>query len=268
MFKFRKLFSLNLILFLFLFFICKASFANDFTKELEIPKYFTGSIDKYGVKMVLKLSKKGITGKYFYDTLGDVLDLQGKITEENNEKRIVLKEFDKKGNQTGLFKGLLTDNNEGILGTWSKPNGLYKTPFKLKFLDIPISKSDVKNKKTKEQLIGKHNTSLQWISWDYFGTIRIVNVDDVLFIFGGQNQKNGSDFLSIEGIITKIDKNEFKFFGEIVTQVSYIANGNTCKQFGERHFAITNGRPFWRMQEMKNQCDDVGDYIDISVRKQ
>jgi hypothetical protein len=121
----------------------------------------------------------------------------------------------------------------------------------------------INDKSAKSKLLGKHRFSLQWISWNYFGRADISEQDKLLRIKGEQKQRKGSDFISIEGIITELNKSDFKFDGEIITRVSNIKNGSPCKRSGEMTFEIKGNRRFWRLREMQNPCDDVTDYIDI-----
>jgi hypothetical protein len=67
-------------------------------------------------------------------------------------------------------------------------------------------------------------------------------------------------------VITSIDAKEFRFSGEIITQVSHINGGRPCSRDGEFTFKITGKRKYWRMQQMDNPCDPVTDYVDIYFR--
>ena len=128
-------------------------------------------------------------------------------------------------------------------------------------------KTDINDANAKKMLLGKHLLSLQWISWDYFGTTNITNKAGVLYLKGEQKQHGGSDFVKIDGTITSIDKKEFKFEGRIVTQISYINGGKPCTRTGEMTFAVTGKRKYWRLREMTNPCDEATDYVDIYFRK-
>ncbi len=127
-------------------------------------------------------------------------------------------------------------------------------------------KTVVNDAKAKKMLLGKHRLSLQWISWDYFGTATVTNKNGVLYLKGEQKQRGGKDYLKIDGTITSIDKNEFTFNGTIVMQVSHNNDGEPCEREGEMTFAIKGKRRYWRLQEMDNPCDGVTDYVDIFFR--
>ena len=127
-------------------------------------------------------------------------------------------------------------------------------------------KTVVNDATAKKMLLGKHRLSLQWISWDYFGTATVTNKNGVLYLKGEQKQRGGKDYLKVDGTITTIDKNEFTFNGTIDMRVSHNNNGESCKREGEMTFAIKGKRKYWRLQEMDNPCDGVTDYVDIFFR--
>jgi hypothetical protein len=128
-------------------------------------------------------------------------------------------------------------------------------------------KTVVNDADAKKMLLGKHLLSLQWISWDYFGTATITHKAGVLHLKGEQKQQGGSDFVKIDGTITSVDKKEFKFDGTIIMQISHINGGEPCTRSGEMTFAVTGKRKYWRLQEMTNPCDEATDYVDIYFRK-
>lgn len=112
-------------------------------------------------------------------------------------------------------------------------------------------------------LLGRHMLSLQWISWDHFGTVTVKNEAGVYSLRGEQKGRGNSDHLSIEGKIVSIDSKEFKFDGTIVTRISHINSGEPCVRKGSFTFRITGKRKYWRLQEMDNPCDTATDYVDI-----
>ncbi len=112
-------------------------------------------------------------------------------------------------------------------------------------------------------LLGKHKLSLQWISWEHFGTATFTNEAAVYSVRGSQKGRGNADLLTIEGIIVSINAKQFVFEGKIVTQVSHINGGKPCIRQGDFTFRITGKRKYWRLQEMDNPCDEATDYIDI-----
>jgi hypothetical protein len=127
-------------------------------------------------------------------------------------------------------------------------------------------KTVVNDAKARAALVGRHKLSLQWISWDYFGTASVINRNGVLRLKGEQKSRKSSDFVKIDGVIVSIDEKEFVFDGTIVTQIDHINNGEPCERAGEMTFRITGKRRYWRLQEMDNPCDGVTDYVDIYFR--
>lgn len=125
----------------------------------------------------------------------------------------------------------------------------------------------INDAEAKAKLLGAHNLSLQWVSWDYFGKANVTDNNGTLQLKGEQRSKTTSDFVTIDGMITLVDKTEFKFNGTIVTQVTFLNKGNPCKREGEFTFRITGNRKYWRLKEMDNPCDAATDYVDIYFRK-
>ena len=128
-------------------------------------------------------------------------------------------------------------------------------------------KTIVNDRNAKTMLVGKHLLSLQWISWDYFGSAVVTETKGVLSLKGTQKGRGTTDFLKIDGIITEINARDFKFDGTIETQITHLNNGEVCRRSGEMTFAVTGKRKYWRLQEMTNPCDEVVDYIDVYFRK-
>jgi hypothetical protein len=118
----------------------------------------------------------------------------------------------------------------------------------------------------KQMLLGVHRFSLQWISWDYFGKATVTEKNGSLFIKGEQRGRGNADFVTMDGVITRVDAKEFTFEGEILTRVSHINKGEPCKRTGEMTFRITGNRRYWRLLQMNNPCDEAADYVDIFFR--
>jgi hypothetical protein len=127
--------------------------------------------------------------------------------------------------------------------------------------------TEVRDAAAAKMLRGKHMFSLQWISWDYFGTATVTRSGGVYSIKGEQRGRGDStDFVTIDGTIKSIDTREFVFEGAIVTQVSHINAGAPCTREGEFTFKITGKRKYWRLMQMDNPCDPVTDYVDVYFR--
>src|SRR5689334_6728686 len=118
----------------------------------------------------------------------------------------------------------------------------------------------------KQMLVGAHRLSLQWISWDYFGKATVTEKNGSLLIKGEQRGRGNDDYVTVDGVITRVDAKEFTFEGDIITRVSHINKGEPCKRSGEMTFRVTGNRRYWRLQQMNNPCDEAADYVDIFFR--
>jgi hypothetical protein len=127
-------------------------------------------------------------------------------------------------------------------------------------------KTVVNDARAKAMLLGRHKLSLQWISWDYFGAATVTERKGVLSLKGNQRQRGGTDYLTVDGVITSINAKEFSFSGKIIMQISHINGGKPCVRDGDFTFKTTGKRKYWRLQEMDNPCDAVADYVDIYFR--
>lgn len=127
-------------------------------------------------------------------------------------------------------------------------------------------KTQINNVKAKNMLLGRHSLSLQWISWDYFGSATVTNRRGVFYLKGKQKSRKDSDYVELDGVITEINEKNFIFNGTVTMQVSHINNGQPCERTGEMTFAITGKRKYWRLQEMDSPCDTTTDYVDIYFR--
>jgi len=134
-------------------------------------------------------------------------------------------------------------------------------------LAIAQEKTAVTSPAAKKMLLGKHLFSLQWISWDHFGTASVTEKDGLLHVKGEQKSRENDDYLTIDGVVTELNRYDFSFRGTIVTKVSHINNGEPCVREGELTFKITGKRKYWRLQQMDSPCEDVVDYVDIFFRR-
>lgn len=115
-----------------------------------------------------------------------------------------------------------------------------------------------------KKMLGKHMCSLQWISWDYFGSVTIErNAEGQLTCKGGQKSQKNSDYLTLDGVISIVNEKHFTFTGTIETKVSFLNNGEPVTREGTFNFKASGERKYWRFQEMKNPADMATDYVDI-----
>ena len=117
------------------------------------------------------------------------------------------------------------------------------------------------------KVVGKHLLSLQWISWDYFGTCEITKISNGKYrCIGSQKSKENSDYLKLDGYISIVNENHLQFTGTIRTLIHDMNNGNEHVRQGTFDFKATGGRKYWREQEMTGS-DGCTDYIDIYFQK-
>lgn len=96
--------------------------------ELDFVKTFEGQIDnKYDIVLKITSNSGQMTGSCFYKKVGTDLQIKGHL---DHQGQITLNEYDSKGNQTGLFSGVMVDDNK-IEGNWAKPNEDSAMPFVL-----------------------------------------------------------------------------------------------------------------------------------------
>lgn len=117
------------------------------------------------------------------------------------------------------------------------------------------------------KILGRHPLSLQWISWDYFGSVEVRKENGRLHCIGSQRSKENDDYVIIDGYIEMIDALRFGFTGTIITKIYHINGGKPCIRDGYYEFASTQGRKYWRLQQMDNPCEGCVDYVDIYFSK-
>jgi hypothetical protein len=126
----------------------------------------------------------------------------------------------------------------------------------------------ISDQKAAKQLLGKHALTLQWIGTAGHlkdaGSAEVKQENGEWRLSGRNDAKEG--FVSLDGIVTKIDKTTFTFKGKIVTKVEFIFEGKECPREGEWTFERKGSRKYWRMYPIDNPCEAVADYIDIFLR--
>ncbi len=131
------------------------------------------------------------------------------------------------------------------------------------------SKSTMKSTTAMDKkLVGKHMLSLQWISWDYFGSVNITKEGNNYYRCVGEQQsrEHKGDYVKLDGYITAVDDLNLEFTGTIKTKVYHLNGGEEFLREGTYHFKSTQGRKYWRMQEMDGP-DGVVDYVDIYMKR-
>ena len=125
----------------------------------------------------------------------------------------------------------------------------------------------INDQKAAKQLLGKHALTLQWIGTGGLkdaGTAEVKAENGEWRLTGRKDAKEG--FVSLDGIVTEVNKTTFKFKGKIVTKVEFIYEGKECPREVEVTFERKGSRKYWRMYPFDNPCDVAADYIDIFLR--
>jgi hypothetical protein len=125
----------------------------------------------------------------------------------------------------------------------------------------------ITDQKAAKQLLGKHALTLQWIGTGGLkdaGSAEVKQEGGEWHLTGRNDAKEG--FVSLDGIVTRVDKATFTFKGKIVTRVEYIYEGKECPREVEVTFERKGSRKYWRMYPIDNPCEAVADYIDIFLR--
>ncbi len=129
------------------------------------------------------------------------------------------------------------------------------------------------------KVVGKHMLSLQWISWESFGSVEIKKEADGTFSCRGeqlarkctkdveQGNIDNDDYVKLDGTIEIVDADHLVFTGEIRTKVYHINNGQEVLRSGTFNFVTKEKRKYWRMQEISNPADNCADYIDIYFKR-
>jgi hypothetical protein len=116
----------------FLFFVVVTAFGEAIAQSNDTRTRYEGTIGKASVRATLQPKGDVIIGTYQYAKVGKDLEVQGIIRGKDS---IILKEFDEREQQTGLFKGRYAAKGtptESITGIWSRPDGSKPTPFTLR----------------------------------------------------------------------------------------------------------------------------------------
>lgn len=129
------------------------------------------------------------------------------------------------------------------------------------------TKTQINDASAREQLLGEHPLTLQWITFNKSktGKVQVTEENGLLKLQGSQKDAKGNS-VTVEGVIESVDAKSFVLVGKVETQVDHIANGKACPREGRFTFRITGKRRYWRMKEMTNPCDGVTDYVDIFLR--
>ena len=110
-------------------------------------------------------------------------------------------------------------------------------------------------------MLSAKGVTLQWIDWDRRGSVNARMDGETLRLTAAQSNSGGPGSLYLDGIVTEVGSGYFTFEGVIRIENTPDI-GRTCEANKTWHFAVTQGRPYWRLREFE-WCDRLTDYIDI-----
>lgn len=142
--------------------------------------------------------------------------------------------------------------------------GLTLSPLAALALEPAVPASRPLDAYARQQLLGEHKLSVQWIGWDDLekaGTVRIDPAGEVLAVIGEQTGEDKR--LDIAGHITALVEDGFVFEGAITLQDMDGPGSGTCVRSGRMHFTTRGIRQYWRLQQMDSPCGTGTDYVDI-----
>ena len=167
-------------------------------------KTFEGKIsEKFDIIMKLTSENGIVNGAYYYKKVGENIQLKGEL-QDNGE--LLLNEYDNNGNQTGIFKGKISENSK-IVGNWCKPNGEKEMTFKLIESNTSYSseQNSIKAKLNFENIGGTYYSPFN-DDENYNGETEIIVLENQKFKFDITVAKSTGCTGQIEGIGT-LDKN-------------------------------------------------------------
>jgi hypothetical protein len=111
------------------------------------------------------------------------------------------------------------------------------------------------------KLLAADGVTLQWIDWNHRGQVYVRNENGTIRLTGSQVQADGPGRLFLDGAVREIGADYFVFDG--VVRIDETPDpGRHCEADKLWHFAVTQGRPYWRLREFE-WCDGLTDYVDI-----
>lgn len=121
---------------------------------------------------------------------------------------------------------------------------------------------------TDKKMVGKHMLSLQWISWDYFGSVDVTKEGENRYRCVGQqlDRDHEGDYVKIDGYLSVVDNVTLEFEGTIKMKIYHLNGGEEYVRDGKYIFLSTQGRKYWRMQDMTGPDGEL-DYVDIYMKR-
>lgn len=124
-----------------------------------------------------------------------------------------------------------------------------------------VAPTVVNDRAALDRLQRNSGITLQWISWDYRGQVRVTNRAGVIRLSGSQAARSGAGNMTLEGDVVCIDPRSFTFRGRIVI-TDTPDPGRNCVRDGTFEFRATGTRRYWRLQDIE-ACGGLADYVDI-----
>lgn len=122
--------------------------------------------------------------------------------------------------------------------------------------------TQVADQEALNRLRNNRGLALQWISWDYFGTITLDESQPLMRLRGTQvDRERPRSRMVVDGEVLSIDASSFVFRGRIEIYEAP-SDRARCIRDGTFTFRITSGRRYWRLRE-NSACGDLADYVDI-----
>lgn len=142
-------------------------------------------------------------------------------------------------------------------GKWKSTGWVYSDYLR------PVGKGQPALTALERKVVGRHMLSLQWISWDYFGTCEITKEPDGRYRCVGEqlSKENPGDFLRLDGYIEIVNEKHLIFDGSIAIKIYHLNDGEEYVRTGRYDFKSTQNRKYWRAQNLEKI--DATDYVDI-----
>lgn len=112
-----------------------------------------------------------------------------------------------------------------------------------------------------ERLLAASGVTLQWIDWNLRGSVFVREETGTIRLTGSQTSSEGPGSLFLDGEVREVGEGYFLFDG-VIRIADTPDPGRRCEADKLWHFAVTQGRPYWRLREFE-WCDDLTDYVDI-----
>ncbi|HEY1010150.1 MAG: hypothetical protein ACO1NS_10825 [Daejeonella sp.] len=122
---------------------------------------------------------------------------------------------------------------------------------------------EISNPEPHPTLAGRHDLTLQWISWEKPGSVIITESRDGWYTIKGSQTGEKDSYLRVNGRIRPLNQRELEFDGTIEYNAHLITTGEPCVRTGKQLFKATGTRKYWRLQNMLSCDGTTTDYVDI-----